>query len=42
MTDAMLGQNRQVLALEPFTGEQRAIVIEQKAFGLRATAQPPG
>ena len=33
MADAMLGEYRQVLALEPFAREQCAIVIEQKAFG---------
>lgn len=33
VTDAMFGQDRQVLAFEPFAGEQRAIVVEQKAFG---------
>ncbi|MNE69395.1 hypothetical protein D3C80_1651150 [compost metagenome] len=33
VTDAVLGENRQALALEPFTREQRAIVIEQKTFG---------
>ena len=33
VADAVLGQDRQVLALEPFTRKQRAIVIEQKAFG---------
>ncbi|MNK76064.1 hypothetical protein D3C87_956250 [compost metagenome] len=33
MTDAMFGKNRQVLTLQPFAREQRAIVIEQKAFG---------
>jgi hypothetical protein len=37
--NAVFGENRQVLALEPFTREQRAIVIEQEAF--RATGHGP-
>ena len=39
MADAVLGENRQVLTLEPFTREQRAIVIEQEAF--RAAGHGP-
>ncbi|MCY1176153.1 hypothetical protein D9M73_164140 [compost metagenome] len=42
VTDAVLAQHVEVLALEPVAGEQRAVGVHQKPFRAAGHGQPPG